>query len=141
MAATTFQMLLQPLEMATILTLAFTSGLSFCLSTWVIPNALLAPPKTMTRQFLATIARGERYLQPSSRILGLCLLSVTYLTAQNPNPAVASRWRYWAACLAILVPVAPYEIFVIFPINDQVKEIDAQIGKVGCSDPSQYALV
>ena len=53
------------------------------------------------------------------------------LTAQHPDPAVAARWPYWAACLAILVPVAPYEIFAIFPVNDQVKEIDAQIGKVG----------
>ena len=51
--------------------------------------------------------------------------------SQHPNPAVAAKWRYWAACIAILVPVAPYEILAIFPTNDRISEIGARLEAKG----------
>lgn len=35
----------------------------------------------------------------------------------------------WATALAILVSVAPYEVYCIFPINDRVKEIEDELAK------------
>lgn len=41
----------------------------------------------------------------------------------------AEKWKTWALALAVLVPVAPYEIYCIFPINDRVKEIQGEVGQ------------
>ena len=113
--------------MSSPLLLAFLSGLSFCLSTWVVPNIVPpgTPPKVTIRQFSATISRGGRFLQPSSRILAASLLYIFWVTLQSSDQALAGCWRYWATCLAILVPLAPYEIYFIFPINEQILRMDA----------------
>ncbi len=83
----------------------------------------------MVAQFSDMIAKGGRYLQPSSRILALSLATLTWLVARHPNPAVAGTWQYYAAAVALLVPVAPYEIWAIFPFNDRIKEIGANMGE------------
>jgi hypothetical protein len=48
------------------------------------------------------------------------------LISRYPNPAVAARWRYYAACMALLALVAPYGILAISP-NDRIIEIGAEI--------------
>lgn len=60
---------------------------------------------------------------PTSRILSASLASLTLLFYQNPNPTVATRWRYYGLAMACLVPAIPWEIFAIFPTNDRMKEI------------------
>jgi Na+/melibiose symporter-like transporter len=68
-------------------------------------------------------------LQPSSRILAASLLLTTVLTTYLPDPEHAEAWKIWAVALGILVPVAPYEVYCIFPINDRVKEIGESLEK------------
>jgi hypothetical protein len=101
-------------------------GLSSCLSLWVIPLASLLPAQQACRQFTQTVTWGFQYLQPSSRILGVSLLLTTLLTFQLPGEE-SETWKTWATALAILVPVAPYEVYFIFPINDRVKEIGREL--------------
>lgn len=97
---------------------------------WVIPVTLLATnARSKTRQFSETIARGGRYLQPSSRALAVGLASLTYLISQHPNPATAARWKVWAAAMAILATTGPYEIYAVFPINDKIEEIGSKLEK------------
>lgn len=82
---------------------------------------------------------GFHYLQPSSRILGASLLLTTILTSQLAGEE-GEKWRLWAMALAILVPVAPYEVYFIFPINDRVKEIDDDINGRGASEKVEKEL-
>ena len=36
---------------------------------------------------------------------------------------VAKQFRYWVVALGMLLPIAPYEVYCIFPSNDRIKEI------------------
>jgi hypothetical protein len=105
------------------------SGLSSCLSLWVIPLTALLPPHLAAKQLTQTVAWGFQYLQPSSRILMFALIITPLLTWRLPDPVQAENWKLWATALAILVPVAPYEVYCIFPINDRVKEIGDELAK------------
>ncbi|MCJ1293161.1 hypothetical protein MMC34_004714 [Xylographa carneopallida] len=112
--------------------LAFTAGIAFCLSLWVIPVILLAStPASAVVQYIEMIDRGGRYLQPTSRLLALGLFSLTWLIARHPDPAISMAWRYYAICGVLLVLVAPWETFMVFPINDRIKEMGAQLEKAG----------
>ena len=104
-------------------------GLSSCLSLWVMPLTLLLPPHLAVKQFNQTVLWGFRDLQPSSRILMFSLITTVFLTLRLPDPAQAEQWKTWALAVGIMVPVAPYEVYCIFPINDRVKEIGQDIEK------------
>jgi Na+/melibiose symporter-like transporter len=99
------------------------TGLSSCLSLWVIPLTSLLPPKLAARQFTQTFTWGGQYLLPSSRTLGALILLTTMLTSLLPDPDDAATWPIWALLFCMVVTVAPYEIYLIFPLNDRVKEI------------------
>ena len=51
------------------------------------------------------------------------LITTVFLTLRLPDPAQAEQWKTWALAVGIMVPVAPYEVYCIFPINDRVKEM------------------
>lgn len=104
-------------------------GLSFCLSTWVIPNILMVPPHLQTRQFTATVTKGARYLMRASRTMMVSLLLNTWLTAIHPDPLVSADWTTWATMCCVLFAAAPYEIYFIFPINDAVMSLNRQVEK------------
>ena len=40
-------------------------------------------------------------------------------------------WGYYLLCFALLVPIAVWEIYMIFPINDRIADIDQQMMKGG----------
>jgi hypothetical protein len=64
---------------------------------------------------------------PSSQILGASLILTTLLTSQLSEPVEAEKWKTWAALSGTLITIAPYEIYLIFPINDRVKEIGQEM--------------
>lgn len=66
---------------------------------------------------------GGQYLQPSSRILGLSLVSLATWAFVLGNPV----WKYNVVSLLVLAPVAVWEILYIFPINERVKALDAKL--------------
>lgn len=80
-----------------------------------------APAHTKTAQFNSTVHKGGLYLQPSSRILAACLASLTALEYALHGPSLRV-WGYGTVLLAVL-PVAPYEIYCIFWINERVAEV------------------
>jgi len=88
-----------------------------------MPLTKLLPPKHAAQQFNQTVTWGREYLQTSSRILAVLLLTTTILTSQLPDPSEAENWKTWAFCIGILLPVAPYEIKFIFWINDRIEEM------------------
>jgi hypothetical protein len=92
-----------------------------------MPLTKLLPPPLAAAQFQQTFTWGKQYLQPSSRILGALLLLTTFLTSRLSDPAQAAKWRDWALCLGILAPVAPYEVYTIFHLNDRVEEIGDEV--------------
>ncbi|KAH6621975.1 hypothetical protein C7974DRAFT_214216 [Boeremia exigua] len=127
METETFATLVQVLQITVATSLIFIGGLSSCLSLWVLPLTKLLPPALACAQFIQTVTWGLQYLQPSSRILGISLLTTALLTSYLPDPAQAEQWKTWAVALAILAPVAPYEVYCIFPINDRVSEIREEV--------------
>jgi hypothetical protein len=66
---------------------------------------------------------------PSSRILGGLLNLTAILTSQLSNPREAKKWKTWAILFCVLIIIAPYEIYLIFPINDRVEEIGQEMAK------------
>jgi hypothetical protein len=98
-------------------------GLSSCLSLWVVPLTAQLPPRLLCKHFTQTFTWGGQYLLPSSRFLGASLLLTTILTSRLSDPVEAEKWKTWAALFVMLVTIAPYEIYLIFPINDRVEEI------------------
>ncbi|KAF2424444.1 hypothetical protein EJ08DRAFT_566817, partial [Tothia fuscella] len=105
-------------------------GLSCCLSCWIIPllrKSSSRSPRSAKAQFELVIEKGFRYLQSSSRILGLALASLTYLTYKSPNARIHAQWRFWATALGILLPLAPYEIYFIFPTNCRIIDIGKEL--------------
>jgi len=102
---------------------------------WVIPVILRArDTRTKITQFNLVIQKGFQYLQPSSRALGASLASLAVLFYYHPNSAIASRWRYYALAMAILVPTAPYEEYAIFPTNYRVADMGKELDIMGSSD-------
>jgi hypothetical protein len=95
----------------------------------VVPLTALLPPKLLVKQFKQTFTWGGQYLLPSSRALGASLLLATILTSRLSDPVEAEKWKSWAALFLTLITVAPYEIYLIFPINDRVEEIGQELEK------------
>ena len=74
--------------------------------------------------------------------LGLAVL--TYSMSKHPDPTVAIRWRYYASSLAVLLSFVPFEVIVIFPLNDRVGEIGVKLrekGEKDADDKTQAQLV
>lgn len=118
----------QILGLTTITSLSALGGLSCCLSTWIIPLLRKSSsPSSAIAQFELTIQKGFRYLQPSSRILGAALASLTYLTHKSADAGIHAQWRFWATALAILLPVAPYEVYFIFPTNHHISDLGKKV--------------
>ena len=99
------------------------------MSVWIMPLIALAPPRTKVAQFTLTIKLGGRYLQPASRILPLCLATLLYLSW-------GKNWQciLHALAVAALVPIAPYENYFIFPVNDRVVELGRCMKKLERDD-------
>lgn len=99
----------------------------------MIPLTAQLPPKLLCKQFTQTFTWGEQYLLPSSRLLGGSFLVTTVLTSQLHRTSDAEIWKTWAVLFCVLFTIAPYEIYLIFPINDRVKEIgqamDKEVGR------------
>ncbi|KAF3007597.1 hypothetical protein E8E13_007763 [Curvularia kusanoi] len=131
MDSTTFTALVRGLQMGVATSLIFLGGLSSCLSLWVLPLTALLPPRLACAQFTQTVTWGLHYLQPSSRLLAFLLLTTVFLTSRLPRPEDAEQWKTWALALVVLIPVAPYEVYWIFPINDRVKEIGSAVSGEG----------
>jgi hypothetical protein len=94
-----------------------------------VPLTAFLPPRLLTKQFTQTFTWGGQYLQPSSRVLGLLTLLTSFLTARLPDPVEAGKWSIWVGLFCLLVTIAPYEIYLIFPINDRVTEIGEALDK------------
>lgn len=77
--------------------------------------------------FTETIDRGFRYLQPSSRISGLLFLAVTILTYQHPDLGTAWKWKLYGATFLVVIQVAWYEVYLIFPINDTIRAMGERL--------------
>jgi hypothetical protein len=92
-----------------------------------MPLLMRAPPKVAAQQFCTAVKWGMQYLQTSSRTLGASLLITVFLVSRLQDSTEAQEWKTWAAALAILIPVAPYEIYAIFPINDRINEIRLEL--------------
>jgi hypothetical protein len=41
----------------------------------------------------------------------------------------AQKWKTWAALFFVLLIIAPYEIYAIFPTNDRVAEMEKELAK------------
>jgi hypothetical protein len=122
--------LVKVLGLTTITSLSFLGGISCCLSTWIIPLLRRSQsPSTAIAQFQLMIEKGFRYLQTSSRILGAALASLTFLAYSSQDSKIASQFKYWAAALAMLVPLAPYEIYFIFPSNYRIDDMGKALRK------------
>jgi hypothetical protein len=55
------------------------------------------------------------------------LLLTAILTSQLSNPLEAIKWKLWAGCFFFPTWVAPYETYLIFPINDRVKVMEKEL--------------
>lgn len=115
------------------------TGIAFSLSAWVTPLLLLPsnPSRSTIDQFNATIARGAKYLQPSSRVSGFLFLSLTLLISQHPDPDVAWKWKLYGAAFLAVMQVAWYEVYFIFPINDTIKAIGEAMARSGEQELSE----
>lgn len=106
------------------------TGIATCLHSWVIPIIrLTGPAKDKINQFRLIVTLGNRYLLTSGRIMGMTLLGTTFLLYSHPDAAVAKLWRYYAVAAGILLPVAPWEAFLIFPTNDKILAMGDRFGK------------
>lgn len=120
--------ILHLLQIFSIIALAFLGGLSCCLSTWIIPLLRKSSsPTSAIDQFELMIEKGFLYLQTSSRLLAVTLFGLSCLTYINSNPTVQCRWRFWALALGILIPLAPYEIYFIFPSNYKITDLGRRL--------------
>ncbi|KAG8630877.1 hypothetical protein KVT40_000017 [Elsinoe batatas] len=113
-----------PLSLIAVTALGVLTGLALSLYAWAVPIILEArSTHTIATQFCLMVGRGAAYLQPASRVLGASLASLAVLSYTQPDPIQSAKWSYWAAALACVLPVAPYEIILIFPINDEILEM------------------
>lgn len=107
-------------------------GIATCLHSWVIPIIrLTGPAGDKINQFAYIVKMGDRYLLTSGRLLGMTLLGTTYLLYNHPDATVAKLWRYYAVAAGVLLPVAPWEAFLIFPTNDKILAMRDRLGKEG----------
>ncbi|KAF9697653.1 hypothetical protein EKO04_004190 [Ascochyta lentis] len=141
MTTETVTILVQALQITVATSLIFIGGLSSCLSLWIMPLTTLLPPHLAASQFTQTVTWGSQYLQPTSRLLAASLLLTTLLTYCLPTPEHAAAWPYWAAALAVLLPVAPYEVIFIFPINERVQAIAGALEGGGDEKGAKRELV
>jgi len=73
--------------------------------------------------FVQLFTWGGQYLQPCSQLLGLSLaIAACWAYAADNNV-----WRYYAVSFAIAAPLAIWEVYFIFPYNDEVKAIDERL--------------
>lgn len=110
------------------------AGVSTCLSVWIMHLLEFAPPRVKVAQFNLTIGKGSRYLQPASRVLAVSIMTLLYLAYVTPSSGWGFKCTVYAIALVMLVPVAPYEIYLIFPINDRVAELGTKMEKEGTDD-------
>ncbi|KAK3646827.1 hypothetical protein LTR56_008314 [Elasticomyces elasticus] len=85
----------------------------------------------MLRQFHDLINRGTKYLQGGRRIQAVLLIILVYLTYTHPDPEISGRWKYFAAATFIGAQVAWYEVVFVFPTNDRLVEMEAELIKAG----------
>ena len=83
----------------------------------------MTPPRVMIAQFDDSIRRGERYLLPSSRILGAALASLILLLMLHSNESVSAKKMYYGAAMLVVMQVAWFEIKFIFPINHAIRKM------------------
>ncbi|KAK3117987.1 hypothetical protein LTR53_000139 [Teratosphaeriaceae sp. CCFEE 6253] len=121
MSATAFQYA----QMAFTLAVAFLSGLSACFTLWVIPILTLpcVPAEAKAAGLVHLYTLGGMYLQPSSRILGASAVALTAWSYAADN----GGWAYELLCFGLLIPIAVWEVYMIFPINDRVAELDKKM--------------
>ncbi|KAK3658019.1 hypothetical protein LTR56_000773 [Elasticomyces elasticus] len=119
----------QCVQIAFTLALAFLSGLSSCFTLWAIPLLQLprVPPHAKAVEFVHIFTLGGRYLQPTSRLLGASTVMLTAWSYAQDN----GLWRYYLLCFGLLAPIAPWEMYMIFPINDRVAEMDRRMEQDG----------
>lgn len=94
----------------------------------------------MVSQFTLTFTWGGQYLLPSSRLLGGTALLTTILVSRLSDASEAERWKVWAACLILLISLAPYEINFIFTINDRIGEIGEELKSCGKNETRKKEL-
>jgi len=70
---------------------------------------------------------GGRYLQPCSRILGASAVALTAWSYATDNGLLI----YEVFCFGLLIPIAVWEVYMIFPINDRVAKLDQKMRKEG----------
>ncbi|TKA63293.1 hypothetical protein B0A55_10382 [Friedmanniomyces simplex] len=119
----------QCIQIAFTLALAFLSGLSACFTLWVIPLLQLprVPAQAKAAELVHLFTLGGKYLQPSSRILGASSIALTAWSYAVGNGLGA----YYLLCFGLLILIAVWEVYMIFPINDRVAEMDRQMMKGG----------
>lgn len=74
--------------------------------------------RSKTEQCTYIFFLGDRYLANSGRVAAVILLTLTTCYYNHPNPDLALRWRYYLATLCAAGGIGPYEILLIFPLND-----------------------
>ena len=107
---------------------------------WVMPIVRLGPNTlTKCRQFNHAVHLGATYLMPTSRTRPVLILTLAYLfyaqaSAQLKEPSFSNTvaaWSPYALAIAVMVPTAPWEIYLIFPTNDRVAEMQKQLERMG----------
>ena len=107
------------------------SGVALSLLLWVMPMIQLATDtKTRIKQFNHIIHLGATYLLPTSRALPVLMLSLIYLSYHSAEPDIQARWKHYIAAIVVLVPTGPWEITLIFPINDKVAAMGEELAKM-----------
>ncbi|EMC93815.1 hypothetical protein BAUCODRAFT_44548, partial [Baudoinia panamericana UAMH 10762] len=106
-------------------------GLASCFSLWIVP--LIQQPRVSADAqaaiFVGVFERGGKYLQPTSRFFGIATLAMA-AWAYYLGEAV---WTYYAAAFVFMIAVAPWEIAMIFPINDKAAAFNDRLKKDGAS--------
>jgi hypothetical protein len=69
-------------------------------------------------------------MQGGSRIQAVPHLLLIYLFYQHPDPAISSRWKYFAAAIFVGVQSAWYEVVTIFPTNDKLLKLEEEVKKM-----------
>lgn len=107
---------------------------------WVMPIVRLAPSTlTKCRQFNHAVHLGATYLQPTSRMMPVLILTLAYLShaqasAQLNDTSLSNTvaaWSPYVLAIAIVMLTAPWEIYLIFPTNDKVADMQKQLEKMG----------
>ncbi|KAH7024433.1 uncharacterized protein B0I36DRAFT_331409 [Microdochium trichocladiopsis] len=136
----------------TIAALATLGGVALSLRVWVMPaislvqrpgkttastsNPTMTKNNTITqiRQFNHVISLGFKYLQSSSRLIPVVLLGLAGVTWYHSNHGhtvagvgegqqVQQDWTHYLIALFALGCTAPWEAYLIFPINREIEAI------------------